>query len=120
MQTGINWERAPDAALRLRAFAELRPKRRFKDDQPTSMDEVGELELPASAASTPTRRHRIRRSGRAQMRWRVGAEILPARSREPGVESNSRKEDISRSSKSLLGALIAEIWGLVSSGTKSS
>lgn len=67
-------EAAPDAALRLRAFAELRPKRRFKENQPTSRDGIVELKLPDPMASAPLLRQRIRRSGRAQMRWRVSPE----------------------------------------------
>jgi hypothetical protein len=77
----LDSEAEPDEALRQRAFADLRPKRRFKDDHPPSTDEIVELELPATGASSAIRRQRIRRTGRAQMRWRVSPEICEPASR---------------------------------------
>jgi hypothetical protein len=75
MTTGMSLEAAPDAALRLRAFADLRPKKRFKDNQLSTGNELVEVKLPAPLTSAVPRRQRLKRSGRAQMRWRISPEI---------------------------------------------
>ena len=75
MITGTDLEASPDDALRSRTFAPLRPKKRFKENQPSSKDEIIEIKLPAPLTSAERRPQRIKRSGRAQMRWRISPEV---------------------------------------------
>ena len=75
MIMGIDLEAAPDDALRSRAFAALRPKKRFKENQPSPRDEVTETKSPAPLTSAERRPQRLKRSGRAQMRWRISPEV---------------------------------------------